>query len=652
MSTSTFPAVGPRFARRSGTRRRVALRLGLAGLLWVTLALDATGYSTQESPSKRGSAAQPGTGTRRPSENPTDPDRATPPSEAEIAALRAEIGNQTQAVNPAASSAGAAGSPGVSSRSGTTPPGTPNPTPPPESTADKPLREVLQERLQLIEEYNKASLEFKKAQSPEPRPEKQADEAKAELARQQALLAQAAANPEILLPQTFRSSGPAGRPAVNAEMKEAIEVATGELKECKSKLENLRGLVSNWEGTQNMRRADRDKLFQAVVAMKAHGPARPESAVAATASSPSQRLANEKQVNATWKARVAAMKLEAIEAEITLEAKLAGVRELGVQLGQAQLQVAQKRLELMQARYSVAADQQERMLREKAAAEENTARRSDDPLERFRAQRRADLLGLEARVVKHEEALATSPPPSLDEQRGLADRAALDFARVKELLDDGRVSRLDAIRLNNDFRRIGPERDRLLRNEMALSEVHLQYYEDALTGVEIELLQDTLHDRYELELLKERLTPVRRKEAEAILADLEKTHRELLVRHRKVLEQLSEGASQTLDQIARRLAILDEEYSFIRTHIFWVRDREPIGPATITQGARECQHLVKALLRLVQESAGNPNGGRTSPEFVAATLAVLGLPIGLVRFRRMLRARIVRDLPGDRARAV
>ena len=45
-----------------------------------------------------------------------------------------------------------------------------------------------------------------------------------------------------------------------------------------------------------------------------------------------------------------------------------------------------------------------------------------------------------------------------------------DFAEIKQLLDDGNVSRLDALRLNNDFRRIGPERGRLLRNELATVE--------------------------------------------------------------------------------------------------------------------------------------------------------------------------------------
>ncbi len=305
----------------------------------------------------------------------------------------------------------------------------------------------------------------------------------------------------------------------------------------------------------------------------------------------------------------------------------------------------------MQSRYSAAAERQERALKEEAVAEENKARRSDDPLERFRARRVSELLELEAQVVKHEQALATSPPPSLVEQRGLADRATEDFARIKQLLDDGRVSRLDAIRLNNDFRRIGPERDRLLRNEMAIVEARLQYYEDTLTGVEIELLQDSLHDRYEHDMLKERLSPSRWAEGESIVAALERSHRAMLERRRSVLEKLNDGTAQTLDEIARRLAILDEEYGFIRTHIFWVRDQEPIGLGTITQGARECRHVVQALLRLAQESARPQHWGRRSAEFVTAAVAALVLPIGLVRLRRLLRGLIGRDLPASKPMA-
>ncbi len=213
------------------------------------------------------------------------------------------------------------------------------------------------------------------------------------------------------------------------------------------------------------------------------------------------------------------------------------------------------------------------------------------------------------------------------------------------MVDDGRVSRLDAIRLNNEFRRIGPERDRLLRNEMAIIEARLQFYEDALTNVEIELLQDSLSDRSGHDLLRERLPPSRWGEGESLLAELEQKQRALLVRRRAALERLTNCTAQTLDQIGRRLSILDEEYGFIRTHIFWVRDQEPIGLGALGQGAREFQHVVKALLRLAEEAVRPRHRRGASAEFVTAALAVLGLPFALVRLRRGLRTLMQRDLP-------
>jgi hypothetical protein len=630
---------GPGFAGRPGEWRSSSARLGRAGLMAAALiTLEAIGFA-QDTPARPTSAPPavrdaPGSPT-----TPAEVNWAATPSDAEVAAQRAEAAGQLQAINPPASAA---------PRAGARAPVADAPGSSPGSAADQPLRALLQERLRLLEEYERASSAFLKADRPEPSPERQAQEARSELARLQALLAQAAAHPEALLPPTFGASGAGGKPPVNAEMKEAIEAATGEWKEWRARLEALRAEATNWEAQQNARRAERDKLFRAVVAMKAQGPEKAEPAGSASPSAASLRLARERQVNTLWNSRVAARRLQAVEAQIALEAKLVAVREVAVQVGQAQVEIAGKALELLQARYSAAADRQERLLKEKAAAEENTANRSDDPLERFRARRRADLLDIEAKVVKHEEALATSPSPSLDEQRSLADRATDDFAQIRQLLDDGRVSRLDAIRLNNDFRRIGPERDRLLRNELAIAEARLQYYEDALTAVELELLQDSLHDRFELESLREGLPPGRWAEAEVILAGLERGHRALLDRRRKVLEQLADRTAQTLDQIARRLAVLDEEYAFIRTHIFWVRDREPIGPATIAQGARECQHLVKALLRMAQESARPRNWGRPSAEFLAAALAALGLPLALLRLRRILRARLARELAAAR----
>jgi potassium efflux system protein len=316
-----------------------------------------------------------------------------------------------------------------------------------------------------------------------------------------------------------------------------------------------------------------------------------------------------------------------------------------LQVDQARLEVATKTLALMQDRYRAAAESRERDLKAKAAREERMAWRSEDPLERFRARRLAELLDLEAQVVKSEQVLATNPTPSLDEQRGLADHAEADFARIKELLDDGRVSRLDAIRLNNEFRRIGPERDRLLRNEMAVIELRMQFFEDALTHVELELFQDSLSDRFEHDLIRERLPASRWAQGEALLAEFTRRHRDLLVRRRAALERLTDITAQTLDQVSRRLAILDEEYGFIRTHIFWVRDQEPIGLTTFSQVIRELQHLATALGRLVQETTKGNLWGRASAEFVVATLAALVLPVGLVRLRRTLRGCLQREMP-------
>ena len=457
------------FGRRSWPLHRSTLRLAGFGLLATASGLAATN-AAQEARSTSGPAPQvsvksPVTTAKAPA--PTPP---TALSEAEVAALRTETAGQLQTISPAAST----GVPPAASTAAVTRSPATSATPvPAESATAKQLRELLVERLQLLEEFEKASVAFKKAANPDVSPEQQATEANAELARLQALLAQAEKNPDVLLPPPFHAAGPGARPSVNAEMKDALEAATAELKECKAKLDSLRTEVVNWEGQQNARRAERDKLFQVVAAMKARGVDREEPDGTATASTATRKLARERQVNAEWKSRVEGLRLQAIEAQIALEAKLAGVRELGLQVCHAQVKVAEKTLELMQSRYTSLAEQQERILKEKAAVEENKSRRSQDPLERFRAHRLAELLDLEAQVVRLEQVLATSPPPSLDEQRSLADHAAADFARIKELLDDGRVSRLDAIRLNNDFRRIGPERDRLLRNEMAIAELRL-----------------------------------------------------------------------------------------------------------------------------------------------------------------------------------
>ena len=91
--------------------------------------------------------------------------------------------------------------------------------------------------------------------------------------------------------------------------------------------------------------------------------------------------------------------------------------------------------------------------------------------------------------------------------------------------------------------------------------------------------------------------------------------------------------------------MLEDEYGFIRTHIFWVRDQEPIGLDTVARAGRELRRLGKGLLKLAEES-GDPRLWRRPPsEFMTAIVAAVILPLGLFRLRRLLRRRITRALP-------
>jgi hypothetical protein len=512
------------------------------------------------------------------------------------------------------------------------------------SAADKPLHDLLQERLRWLDEYDKLSLALAAAANPDPNPDSQTEEARTEFHQLQKTLADAASSPEILLAPSFRAAPAKASSKVSSDMKDAVESTAEELKEWRAKLDSTKTESAKLESIQSAQRLERDRLFQKVATLKARTQEN-EAAVTDAQTAAARRLAAERLANFKWETKVESLRLRMVEAQIALEVKLARLREMTVHVQHAHVVITEKTLELMRARYRVAAENYERDLNSAAAKEETKARRSQDPLERFRAWRTAELLVLESQVLKGEQALATSPRPSLDEQRNLADRAEADFARIKELLDDGNVSRLDAIRLNNEFRRIGPERDRLLKNEMAMIEAQLQFYEDALTSVELELVKGSLHDQFEHDLVQERLPEERWAEGEALLTELEQRHHSLLSRRRTALEKLTDRASHTLQQVSRRLSILDEEYGFIRTTIFWVRDQDPIGMGTLAQTARELNYLLRGSFRLAAEAVKPALWGQPSAEFLVAILGVLAFPFAFLRLRRLLAARIDRALP-------
>ena len=572
---------------------------------------------------KQYSASSAGLGTNNPvSESLDGPVKAQSDSTAGKAAGSASSTTQAPDSGPASTT-----------KTPTTPAGS--------RTGNQALRAVLVERQVLLDEHDQAVKELQELAHPRLSPERQSAAARSELERLKVQLAQP---PQSLLPPVFQGSATGITKAALGEMKDAIETAQGDLKEVQAKSESVRAELARAGSKQNALRAERDKLYQHVATLKALHQER-ETATGVARTPQLRLLAQERLTNAKLTARVAALRLKVAETKLAAELALADLRELSQHVLEAHMQVSRRVLDQMQLRYREAAELQEHALKQAAATQENMARQSDDPLEQYRARRRAEILELEARVVKNEQALAAGAHPALEEQHALADRAEADFVQIKQLLDDGNVSRLDALRLNNDFRRIGPERDRILRNELTSIETQLQYYENTLTSVELELIEDSLAVQVEHDAVLERLAPQRHSQARSDFAELERSYKAVLVRQKVALTKLVARASETLDQVTRRLRVLEEEYGFIRTHIFWVRDQEPLGLATVQHVGRELKRLVKGMLTLAEESSDRKSWAHPSSEFLTAAVAAVILPLGLFRLRRLLRRRITRALP-------
>ena len=192
----------------------------------------------------------------------------------------------------------------------------------------------------------------------------------------------------------------------------------------------------------------------------------------------------------------------------------------------------------MEARYAAVAERQRVVLKQAVAKEETRAAHLADPLERRRGPSGPrSFWNSNRRCSRTRRSYATNSGVSIQEQTSLKDKTVTDFEELKKLLDDGSVSPLDALRLKNDFRRIGPERAQVVRTDLAESEAELTRYENALTDAEIDLVNDSRDDRFDRESLLEQLPANRRAEANAMLEDLETRHRALLNRRRNVLQQ-------------------------------------------------------------------------------------------------------------------
>ncbi|HEY2154569.1 MAG TPA: hypothetical protein VGH33_03000, partial [Isosphaeraceae bacterium] len=217
---------------------------------------------------------------------------------------------------------------------------------------------------------------------------------------------------------------------------------------------------------------------------------------------------------------------------------------------------------------------------------------------------------------------------------------AADLESLKQVVKENRVGGLVALRLNNDFRRLSRERATIQRNELAQASALNAHYENALTEVELNFINDARDDRFERDAFIETLAPARRAAAGTAIDGLDAKHKELLGKKKAVLEKLLDRAEKTHAQVERRLRTLDEQYAFIRTHIFWVRDSEPLGAQTLVQARRDLAKVAAAAARLAAEPLDRRLWSPTSAEFGLMVVALVILPPLIIYGRHRCKAAI------------
>ncbi len=503
----------------------------------------------------------------------------------------------------------------------------------------KPLADVLAARKALLEVWSRTHGERLGAEKPEHSPESEAAEFKSDIEKTRALLDQARKSPDSLLPEAFQvkdAETTKGHETRLGEMKDCIETARNDLKEQASQLETLRTEATRGHAAQlTSLRAERDKIFQSVTTFNARRDER-RATIASATSDEARELAREKFINFEWDARIEIEKLAAVEAKINLAAKRLDLGTFQIQAKSIHVQFGRTLIERMEARYATMAERQRSDLQKAVVKEETRAAHSNDPVERRRAQRTAQLFELESQVVAYEKAYATGGTVSLQEQTTLADKATTDYADLKKLVDDGSISPLDALRLKNDFRRIVPERAQIVRTDLAKSELDLTTYENALNDAEIDLVNDSRDDQFDRESLLEQVPAKRRAEAKAMLDNLETRHHGLLNRRRDILRKLATRSEDIHNYVLNRIDMLDQQYAFIRTHIFWIRDAEPLGAATLAHSRDDALRLFNALVALAMETGDRNLWGRISPVFIIVMVGLLLLPIPLFLGQRAL----------------
>lgn len=499
------------------------------------------------------------------------------------------------------------------------------------------LREVFKTRERLVLDWERTVKARQAVLNPEPTPEGEAAELKTALERLKVGLARAKSDTTSLLPEAFRN--PAAQPA-EAILKDAVDDAQDEVEKITKELAIL--AVSPGRKTSTplaAAKAERDETRKRIAAL---GPRAvdAEAALGAAATGDDREVARERMVNLDWDAKVESERLKEVEARIDLETRRAAVAELKAEVLHAKLDLAKTAADMLKAKDA------ERLVRKNAeldraeAYEKARAEQARDPLERYRSRRNQELHAQQKLLNSREQEEKETPVVSLAGQTEKAKKAAEDFEKLKKLVQAGRSSALVAQRLNNSFRRLAGERASISRHELAKVNALLARYENELTAVELDLINDERGDREMRENLLAVLPQPRRAEALVLFTKTEQAERRVLEQRQTILTALEERTEKTRQEVLRRLRILAEQQAFVRTHLFWVRDAQPIGPATADRMRREGRDLGRTLLGIAAEPWSRSNWGRVSLEFVIAMLALITLPFGLHRARKALRARI------------
>lgn len=513
---------------------------------------------------------------------------------------------------------------------------------PARKVADKALAEILEARLRKLEDYDKLAAELADGAKPESDPARRIAEAKAEIADLEERYKQPI---EELTPPLFRADGPVDQ-ASQEQMREAIGAAKKDVADYQEKLASAPA-----EPEKEARapiaalKAERDKVAQNLEAIKARAEALTSEAESKTPAA--RKMAAERSVDFRVDGSLEALRLQLAERKVSRTSKAAEAQAVDRARWVARVKLARRVLEPMEARFRKIAEAQEHDLQRKAQTEQAKADRERDPIARYRAERQAELLDLEAAVVKAEQAATVSVQPSLEDMTKHAIVAAANFEKIKRLVEGGgkQAGRLDVMSINADYKRLQPERRRIEREERSVVEKRLADYSNLLASVELSQIEDALLDQIDLDDLLDRLPLDRHQEATKAWKELEEKHSALLKKRRAALEQLVRTEADTLDQIDRRLEILEEETSFIRTHLFWVRDQDPIGATTVSLAAGEARRLARVAAGLARATATTSGWKPATPEFLAAGLVVLILPLGIFRGRRSLRRRLEQMLP-------